>query len=136
MHPCRQKGYKVTRYQRLRFGKVETWAFSRQIYSIKSALNRKCQTFFKSQTLTPGNFGALCPSRIHSTSFDRSIFFLKDKILKKCIAAVLRGFLLAQSYPILLHKMAFQPFLQPVSVHILRSKTNLTGKVLPYQWCN
>ena len=87
----------------------------------KISLQQKMSDFFfKSQTLTPGSFAALCSSRMHSTSFERSIFFLMNKILKKCFAAVLRGFMVAQSYPILLHKMAFQPFWVPITVSLIQ----------------
>ena len=42
------------------------------------------------QILTLGSFAAFWPARMQSISFKRSIFFLKDTFLKKCVAALLR----------------------------------------------
>ena len=94
--------------------------------------------FFKSQTLTPGSFAAICPSKMHSATFERPIFFLKDKILKKCIETVLKGYMLAQSYPLLLHKIAFQSFWVPVTVYsvifIIRP-VYLAFRLVPFFYC-
>ena len=45
-----------------------------------------------------------------SNPFERSIFFLYHITWKKCVAALLRWFMWAQSNPGLLHNMVFQPF--------------------------
>ena len=52
-------------------------------------------------------------------------FFFEGQDPKKCVAAVLRGFMLAQSYPILPHEMAFQPFWLSITVEIVASHQKL-----------
>ena len=75
--------------------------------------------FFKPQSLTSGSLSAPWDTRMYSTSFERSTNFLQYKILKEWIEALLKWFMLCQSSLISLHKMAFQPFWLPVTVHQL-----------------
>ena len=91
VHPSISRGWQTATCQSLRFDK-------------KSFVGFVCRT------LTSGNLSAPWHTRMHSTSFERSTFFLQHKISKQWIAALLRWFMLCQSSLILLHKVAFQPF--------------------------
>ena len=118
LHPSSSMGCQTTICQSLRSGRMD-WTLYQwsQIYFIKSAWNPEYQIFFSKPKLWPSSFAALCPARTHNTSFEISIFFLQQKILKKCVVALLRWFMWDQSNPILLHKMAFRWFWLELNVH-------------------
>ena len=99
------------RCQSLRFEKNLTfWVNLRLILLSDECALYAClvTNFIRSQTLASGNFAIPWDAWEDSCSFEKPIFFLKHTIFRKCVAALLRWFMWAQSTPIFLCKMAFQ----------------------------
>ena len=134
VHPCISRGWQTARCQKLWFDKKNLeLAHSNADYA--DLLSKKVfecarkRFFIKPQLLTSGSLSAPWDTRMLNTSFERSIFFLQHKILKRWFAALLRWFMLSQSTLILLHKMAFQPFWLDLTVYSM--KVSIDNILLP-----
>ena len=73
---------------------------------------------FKTQIFSAASFAAILPASkcLQTVPNLKDYFFLQHPILKKCVVAILRWFMWAQSNSVLLHEIAFQRFWFDLSV--------------------